>query len=136
MKQIKSISHLCTSIFSVLNEIAAMLLNQRFLEEIFKPQSIYNKQELYLLFREIAHASIMKLNDLSMGKLYDLMVMVFKYQLYFATQSRDLLLITLNHLDSLRSVISSPTVHKQLDTAYFLLMKVPISNKVNRYRYY
>lgn len=104
-----------------------MMLNQRFLEEIFKPQPLYHKQELYLLFRDIAHASIMKLNELSMGKLYDLMVMVFKYQLYFATQPRDLLLITLNHLDSLRSVISSPTVHKQLDATYYLLMKVNIA---------
>ncbi|XP_065206313.1 protein OSCP1 isoform X2 [Planococcus citri] len=122
----------------VLNEIAAMMLNQRFLEEIFKPQPLYHKQELYLLFRDIAHASIMKLNELSMGKLYDLMVMVFKYQLYFISQPRDLLLITLNHLDSLRSLISSPSVDKQLDSTYYLLMKVyyPMTeSELQRIRY-
>lgn len=110
--------------FSVLNEIAATFLNEKFLHEIFKPQPIYNKQELYLLFRDIAHASIMKLNDISMGKLYDLMVMVFKHQLYFARQPRDVLLITLNHLDSLRNLVSAPGVYKQLDSVYCLFMKV------------
>lgn len=110
--------------FSVINEIAATFLNEKFLHEIFKPQLMYTNQELYLLFKEIAHASVMKLNDISMGKLYDLMIMVFKHQLYFSRQPRDLLLITLNHLDSLRNLVSSPSVYQQLDSVYCIFMKV------------
>lgn len=100
------------------------MLDERFINEIFKPQQLYNKEELFLLFREIAHASIMKLNENSMGKLYDLMIMVFKYQLFFASQPYDVLLITLNHLDSLRRMVSSPDVYKQLDLVYALLANV------------
>lgn len=111
----------------VINEIAATFLNEKFLHEIFKPQLMYTNQELYLLFKEIAHASVMKLNDISMGKLYDLMIMVFKHQLYFSRQPRDLLLITLNHLDSLRNLVSSPSVYQQLDSVYCIFMKTYFS---------
>ncbi len=113
------------------------MLNERFVEEIFKLQPLYGKHELFLLFREIAHVSIMKLNDTSMGKLYDLMVMVFKYQLYFAAQPRDILLITLNHLDSLRRLISSSHVLKLLDSVFQLFSKVfelflPVETRLSR----
>lgn len=111
-------------IFSVLNDIASVMLNELFLEEIFRPQKLYNKHELYLFFKQVVHASIMKLNDNSMGKLYDLMIMVFKYQIYFVSRPRDILLVTLNHLDSMRNLVSSSFIYKQLDVAYHWLTKV------------
>lgn len=100
------------------------MFNQKFLEELFKPQKMYSKQAIYGLFHDIAHASIMKLNSDSMNKLYDLMTMVFKYQIYSAAQPTGILHITLNHLDSLRHMVTSPLVHRQLNIAYFLLSKV------------
>ena len=114
----------CICIATVLDEIARALLDEVFIHEIFKPQPLYHKEELYLLFRDTAHASIIKLNDTSMGKLFELMTMVFKYQLYSVRQPRDILLITLNHLSSLRNLVVSPNVFKQVDSVYYLLMKV------------
>lgn len=104
------------------------MLNQRFLEELFKPQQVYNKDALRSVFNDLAHSSIMRLNEESMGKLYDLMRMVFKYQVFAATEPKDLILITLNHLDQMRNIISSQAVNKQVDSAYFLLVKVQYDN--------
>lgn len=107
------------------------MLNQRFLEELFKPQQVYNKDALRSVFNDLAHSSIMRLNEESMGKLYDLMRMVFKYQVFAATEPKDLILITLNHLDQMRNIISSQAVNKQVDAAYFLLVKVQYDNNNN-----
>lgn len=110
--------------FSVLNDIASVMFDEQFLEEIFRPQKLYSKHELYIFYKQVVHASIMKLNDNSMGKLYDLMIMVFKHQIYFVSQPRDILLVTLNHLDSMRNLVSSSFVYRQLDAAYYWLTKV------------
>ncbi|KAI5755285.1 hypothetical protein M8J77_015697 [Diaphorina citri] len=100
------------------------MLNEKFLDELFKPQKIYNKDALKNLFHDLAHASIMRLNEASMSKLYDLMTMVFKYQILSAREPRDLILITLNHMDAMRSLVQTSQVQKQLDACYFLVMKM------------
>ena len=124
---LKNENYDCTFIaIPVLDEIATTLFDEVFIHEIFKPQPLYHKRELYLLFQNIAHASVIKLNDISMGKLYDLMIMVFKYQLYAVRQPREILLITLNHLHSLRNLVASPNVLKQMDSVYYLFMKVSL----------
>ncbi|RZF48304.1 hypothetical protein LSTR_LSTR010267 [Laodelphax striatellus] len=107
----------------VLNDIAGIMLNQRFLDELFKPQEIYNRKALCTLFHDLAHASIMRLNEASMSKLYDLMTMAFKQQVVFATEPRDIILVTLNHLDNIRYLVTAGNIHKQLDSAYFLVIK-------------
>ncbi|XP_063243141.1 protein OSCP1 isoform X2 [Bacillus rossius redtenbacheri] len=108
----------------VLDDIISLMLNEKFLNELFKPQEIYNKAALRKLFEDLAHASIMRLNSTSMEKLYDLMKMVFKYQIFMARQPRDIILITLNHLDAIRSFISNPSLLAQADMAYEILIKV------------
>nr|XP_018917783.1 PREDICTED: protein OSCP1 [Bemisia tabaci] len=108
---------------TVLNDIGKIMLNQRCLDELFKPQEVYNRQALKTLFHDLAHASIMRLNEISMDKLFDLMIMVFKYQLVQCSKPQDLLLITLNHLDSIRYLLTTPFCHKQLDVTYFMLIK-------------
>lgn len=111
-------------LFSVMNDIAGIMLNEKFLDELFKPQEIYNRAALHNVFHDIAHSSLMRLNNGSMSKLYDLMTMVFKHQVFSAREPKDLILITLNHLDSMRYLVSVPAIHKQLDAAYFLIIKV------------
>uniref|UniRef100_A0A8D8LNV8 Protein OSCP1 n=1 Tax=Cacopsylla melanoneura TaxID=428564 RepID=A0A8D8LNV8_9HEMI len=100
------------------------MLNEKFLDELFKPQKIYNKDALKNLFHDLAHASIMRLNEASMNKLYDLMTMVFKYQILAAREPRDLILISLNHMDAMRSLVQTSQVQKQLDACYYLVMKM------------
>ncbi|KAK2104282.1 Protein oscp1 [Saguinus oedipus] len=64
----------------VLNDIISTMFNRKFMEELFKPQELYSKKALRTIYERLAHASIMKLNQASMDKLYDLMTMAFKYQ--------------------------------------------------------
>lgn len=47
----------------------------------------------------------MRLNRESMDKLYDLMTMVFKYQLLMVPSPRQSVAITLNHLDTVETYV-------------------------------
>lgn len=76
-------------------------------EEIFKPQPIYSHEEMKGLFVKLAHSSIMKLNPNSMAKLYDLMVMGWKYSLFNATSPSDLLTITHRHVFEVEKMAQS-----------------------------
>ncbi|XP_063602215.1 protein OSCP1-like [Penaeus indicus] len=91
------------------------MLNRRFVEELFKPQELYTRAALREVFDRLAHASIMRLNTPSMDKLYDLMVMAMKHQVLLAPHPRDLLLLTLNHLDALRGFATSTPVLAQVE---------------------
>ncbi|PAA55444.1 hypothetical protein BOX15_Mlig002990g1 [Macrostomum lignano] len=83
----------------VLNDIVGTMFNKRFMEELFRPQELFTRNSLRVLFDRLAHASIMRLNSASMDKLYDLMTMAVKFQVYMAERPRDLLMVCLNHLD-------------------------------------
>ncbi|XP_051574786.1 protein OSCP1-like isoform X3 [Myxocyprinus asiaticus] len=76
----------------VMNDIITTMFNKKFLEELFKPQELYSKKALRTVFDRLAHASIMRLNQASMDKLYDLMTMAFKYQVLLCPRPKDILL--------------------------------------------
>jgi hypothetical protein len=63
----------------VLVEILKFMLSKTFLEELFKPQANHPYAATKTLFTKLAHSSVMKLNENSMSKLYDLMVMGVKW---------------------------------------------------------
>jgi hypothetical protein len=62
------------------------LFSNVFIEELFKPQEIYSVNSTKQIFEKIAHSSIMRLNKNSMDKLFDLMIMAFKYQILFSNR--------------------------------------------------
>ena len=108
----------------MLNDIVGIMLNERFLVQLFKPQTVYNKAALRKLFEDLAHASIMRLDKESMDKLYDLMIMAFKYQILMARQPLELIHVTLNHLDAIRTYISTQFLETQVNNTYEMLIKV------------
>lgn len=110
-----------------MDDTVGIMLNEKFLVQLFKPQAVYNKTALRKLFEDLAHASIMRLDAASMDKLYDLMIMAFKYQVIMTCQPHELILITLNHLDALRGFVSTPALQDQVDKTYTMLMEVRIS---------
>ncbi|KMQ95383.1 protein oscp1-like protein [Lasius niger] len=57
-------------------------------------------------------SSIMKLDRSSMDKLFDLMIMMVKYQLKAATGPREVILIILNHVDAIRDMVSDSNAQK------------------------
>ncbi|NXN91726.1 OSCP1 protein, partial [Rhinopomastus cyanomelas] len=103
----------------VMNDIISTMFNKKFMEELFKPQELYSKKALRTVYDRLAHASIMRLNQASMDKLYDLMTMAFKYQVLLCPRPRDLLLVTFNHLDAIKEFIrDAPGILNQVDETF------------------
>uniref|UniRef100_A0A6I8Q0M2 Organic solute carrier partner 1 n=1 Tax=Xenopus tropicalis TaxID=8364 RepID=A0A6I8Q0M2_XENTR len=111
----------------VMNDIITTMFNKKFMEELFKPQELYSKKALRTVFDRLAHASIMRLNQASMDKLYDLMTMAFKYQVLLCPRPRDILLVTFNHMDAIKDFIrDSPSILNQVDETFRQLIDVSI----------
>ncbi|XP_048880899.1 protein OSCP1 isoform X2 [Brienomyrus brachyistius] len=108
-----------------MNDIISTMFNKKFLEELFKPQELYSKRALRTVFDRLAHASIMRLNQASMDKLYDLMTMAFKYQVLLCPRPKDMLLVTFNHMDAIRDFVrDSPSILNQVDETYRQLIEM------------
>mmetsp|Transcript_29076 Transcript_29076/g.43011 ORF Transcript_29076/g.43011 Transcript_29076/m.43011 type:complete len:410 (+) Transcript_29076:31-1260(+) len=91
----------------VLQDVVRTMYSPGFLDELFKPQKIYSNQNTKQIFDKLAHSSIMKLNQSSMEKLYDLMTMGFKYQILLCSQPEQLLQVTLTHLETLKQLVGA-----------------------------
>ncbi|XP_051892325.1 protein OSCP1 isoform X1 [Pristis pectinata] len=108
----------------VMNDIVSTMFNKKFMEELFKPQELYSKKALRTVFDRLAHASIMRLNQASMDKLYDLMTMAFKYQVLLCPRPKDLLLVTFNHMDAVKEFVrDSPSILNQVDETFRQLIE-------------
>ncbi|XP_053737002.1 protein OSCP1 isoform X1 [Synchiropus splendidus] len=115
----------------VMNDIITTMFNKKFLEELFKPQELYSKKALRTVFDRLAHASIMRLNQASMDKLYDLMTMAFKYQVLLCPRPKDILLVSFNHMDAIKEFVKdTPSVLGQVDETYHQLIEIytPLSS--------
>ncbi|XP_068125160.1 protein OSCP1 isoform X2 [Hyperolius riggenbachi] len=109
----------------VMNDIITTMFNKKFMEELFKPQELYSKKALRTVFDRLAHASIMRLNQASMDKLYDLMTMAFKYQVLLCPRPKDILLVTFNHMDAIKDFIrDSPSILNQVDETFRQLIEL------------
>eukprot|EP00345_Euplotes_harpa_P017065 CAMPEP_0168345106 /NCGR_PEP_ID=MMETSP0213-20121227/17319_1 /TAXON_ID=151035 /ORGANISM="Euplotes harpa, Strain FSP1.4" /LENGTH=204 /DNA_ID=CAMNT_0008353185 /DNA_START=1 /DNA_END=613 /DNA_ORIENTATION=- len=73
------------------------MFNKSFLEELFKPQERHSYTATKHLFTKLAHSSVMKLNENSMSKLFDLMVMGVKFQIISTTIPEELYHVTMKH---------------------------------------
>lgn len=93
----------------VLNDVTAALLNVTVLSSVFKKSPIIAVASLRPTLECAALSSIMKLDNSSMDKLFDLMTMMVKYQLTVVTGPREVILLTLNHIDAMRDMVSNPT---------------------------
>uniref|UniRef100_A0A674B3T0 Organic solute carrier partner 1 n=1 Tax=Salmo trutta TaxID=8032 RepID=A0A674B3T0_SALTR len=115
----------------VMNDIITTMFNKKFLEELFKPQELYSKKTLRTVFDRLAHASIMRLNQASMDKLYDLMTMAFKYQVLLCPRAKDILLVSFNHMDAIKDFVKdTPSILSQVDETYRQLIEMytPLSS--------
>ncbi|XP_075980474.1 organic solute carrier partner 1 [Anticarsia gemmatalis] len=83
----------------VLTDVVTVLLHPKLLEELFTPQPVATHTVIKQLLQDISATSIMKLDDYSMSKLWDLMTMIFKWQLSVAT-NQNIFDISRRHLRS------------------------------------
>ncbi|KYM79123.1 Protein OSCP1 [Atta colombica] len=96
----------------LLDDVTAALLNPKILSPIFEDSPMIGISELRTTLESVALSSIMKLDRSSMDKLFDLMIMMVKYQLKVATGPREIILITLNHIDGMRDIVNDVNAQK------------------------
>lgn len=99
----------------VLHDVVKAMFDPQFVDELFKPQEVYTQKATRHIFDKLAHSSIMRLSENSMDKLYDLMTMVFKYQLVNCLQPREIMDVTLTHLATIKSYMTDRAVIKLAD---------------------
>ncbi|CAJ0580756.1 unnamed protein product, partial [Mesorhabditis spiculigera] len=107
----------------VLQDITFTMLNAKFLDELFKAQDLHSRKTMRHFFEKLAHSSIMRLNESSMDKLYDLITMTVKYQIQTIAMPEQVLTVTINHLDGLRDLMpNDKELMPLLDNAHAMLM--------------
>ncbi|XP_039676954.1 protein OSCP1a isoform X3 [Perca fluviatilis] len=103
----------------VMNDIVGTMFGKDFMDELLKPQQLYSHRTMKTVLTRLAHASIMRLNPASMDRLYELMIMAFKYQVLLCPRPKDLLLITYNHIDTIREFVKdTPVVGNKVDETH------------------
>ncbi|CAF3139670.1 unnamed protein product [Rotaria socialis] len=107
----------------VINDIVGAMFNSKFVDELFRPQELYPKKSVKQIFEKLAHSSIMRLNEASMDKLYDLMTMSVKFQIMLCPCAADIIKVTYNHVNSMRKLVRSSTVLDLLDKAFIAFNK-------------
>ncbi|XP_029369328.1 protein OSCP1a [Echeneis naucrates] len=109
----------------VMNDIIGTMFTKAFMDELLKPQQLYSHRTMKTVLTRLAHASIVRLNAASMDRLYELMVMAFKYQVFLCPRPKDLLLISYNHLDTVREFVkNTPAVVNQVDETHRKIIEV------------
>lgn len=99
----------------VLHDVIKAMFDPPFVDELFTPQDIYTQKSTRHIFDKLAHSSIMRLSENSMDKLYDLMTMVFKYQLVNCLEPHEIMDVTLTHLATIKSYLTDRAVIKMVD---------------------
>ncbi|XP_055693087.1 protein OSCP1 [Lutzomyia longipalpis] len=95
----------------VLRDLTGVLLDPKFLMQLISstdgPENLLTGQQCRLLMWDIASCSLMRLDATSYEKLWDLMVVLFKWQLHIAANHPEKLLeITLRHLDGIGKLMT------------------------------
>lgn len=86
-------------------------MSPQLITEITKPQPTYKQDEVRNIIEDIAQCSAMRLDPCSMNKLWDLITMVFKWQI---TLSSDLIKVTQRHLYEIENYVTQPETQLQL----------------------
>ncbi|KAH1016408.1 protein OSCP1 isoform X1 [Dendroctonus ponderosae] len=96
----------------VLEDLIAGLTSNRLIKELMRPQTIYSQEAVREIIENIANnSSSMKLDAISMNKLWDLITMVFKWQLAMSSAAIE---TSQRHLAELEMYVASEGTQLQL----------------------
>lgn len=92
--------------FPVIHDVTAVLLEPKFIDSLIVGSTQPNAQLLTeehckFMLKDIATCSLMRLDDISMDKLWNLMTMIYKWQLHQTKQQYHLMDITFRHLQAI-----------------------------------
>lgn len=100
----------------VLRDLTCVLFDQKLIVQLMNShpcQHILTVQQCRILLTDIACCSLMRLDMTSMDKLWDLMIMLFKWQLYMIKEEPSRLLeLTFRHMDGVAKLM--PEMKKTL----------------------
>ena len=85
------------------------MLAKKILSDVFRPQAMYSLNETRSIFIKLAHSSIMRLNESSMSKLFDLMLMGLKLQTIQSCYPEEMVHVAMNHLETMTKMIDAKT---------------------------
>ena len=108
----------------MLNDVIYAMLNWKQLEVIFTRGPLMGLTTLRPILERVVLSSIMKLDGNSMNKLFDLMIMMVKYQLATVSGPREVILSTLNHVDAVRDMVVDRTLSEQIEFVHQLVVDV------------
>ena len=100
------------------------MLNRKFVGEMFTAGDMWTQATLKSLMEKIVQASIMRLGQESLDKLFDLMIMSVKFQVFSATHPSSLLDLTLTHVRSWTRLIDDPETLLKIQHVQGLLISV------------
>lgn len=112
---------------SVIHDVTTVLLDPKFLESLING-SMHSKAQLLtvehckFMLNDIATCSLMRLDETSMEKLWNLMTMVYKWQLFVSRHQHNLLDITFRHLDAINKLYPDARRHMLIDFAKNMLL--------------
>lgn len=91
----------------VLREVTTQLLSQQFFQYVLTTftDEIISMSQVRILMSDIATCSLMRLDAHSLDKLLDLMIMIFKWQMFLISHPDELLNVTLRHLNGIGRLI-------------------------------
>lgn len=92
------------------------------------PGGLCTQATLKSLMEKIVHGSIMRLSQESLDKLFDLMIMSVKFQVFSATHTSSLLDMTLTHIKSWTLLTNDPETLMKIQHVQGLLINVISSN--------
>ncbi|CCW65697.1 unnamed protein product [Phytomonas sp. EM1] len=89
----------------IMHDIVSSIFNDAFMESLFSPQDICGKSAVYKVFLLLNECPTISLNESSLRKLYDIVLMAVKYQFYTLSHPLELLEMTFNHLNEVKQFI-------------------------------
>ncbi|XP_065185179.1 protein OSCP1-like [Sycon ciliatum] len=109
----------------VLCALVDTIFDRRFVDESLMSYTISPSRGAFKgIFQKLIEISSIKVGSTSLNKMYDLMIMSLKSQLYSCPRPEDFLLVTINHLDGIQNAIGpNPGTVELLDNIYDIVLK-------------
>lgn len=112
---------------SVLRDLSNVLLDPKLILQLINPhpcQILLTPQQCRILLTDIACCSLMRLDMTSMDKLWDLMLMMFKWQLCLIRESPNRLLeLTCRHVDGIAALMAETNKTMLIDNTKRMLLE-------------
>ncbi|KAH8320900.1 hypothetical protein KR067_011894 [Drosophila pandora] len=104
----------------VIHDITTVMLEPKFIDSLINGSKHTNAQLLTaehckFMLNDIATCSLMRLDEQSMAKLWNLMTMVYKWQLFVSRHQHHLLEITFRHLEAINRLYPDAKRHMLID---------------------